>query len=89
MAFEKKDNSGIMFVNERKTEDRHPDRNGSAMIDGREYWVSGWIKRGAKGPFMSLAFKPKDGEQRQFGSPANLKVRPSIDDEIPFAPEWR
>ena len=63
MSREQRDNSGAVFKNERKTQDNHPDRTGSAMIGGVEYWVSGWLKEGAKGPFLSLAFKRKDEKQ--------------------------
>jgi hypothetical protein len=41
MAFELRDNSGSLWVNDRKSEDRHPDRTGSAKIDGVEYYVHG------------------------------------------------
>lgn len=91
MAFEQRDNSGTVFVNERKEKDSHPDRTGSAMIDGVHYWVSGWIKSGAKGQFLSLAFKRKDGEGAR---PANERDTPSrkapasrhddMNDEVPF-----
>lgn len=60
MAYEQRDNSGSMFVNDRKEKDTHPDRTGTAMIDGVMYYVSGWIKQGSKGQFLSLAFKRKD-----------------------------
>lgn len=53
-------NSGALFNNDRKEQDNHPDRTGSATIDGREYWVNAWIKEGKKGKFLSLSFKPKD-----------------------------
>ena len=53
------DNSGSMFKNERKTKDVHPDITGSALVNGVEYYVSGWRKSGAKGDFYSLSFKPK------------------------------
>lgn len=61
MSGDKKyDNSGALYVNDKKEKDSHPDRNGSALIGGVEYWVSGWIKEGKSGKFMSLAFRPKD-----------------------------
>jgi hypothetical protein len=95
MAYEQKDNSGIMFVNDRKESDKHPDRTGNAMIDGKQYWVSGWVKQGAKGPFLSLAFKPKEERKeasiqtKDRGSYAvQTKTNQSLDDdmdsEIPF-----
>jgi hypothetical protein len=62
MAYEQRDNSGSVFVNDRKEKDSPPDRTGTARIDGKMYWVSGWLKQGAKGPFLSLAFKRKDAE---------------------------
>ena len=47
MAYEMNDNSGSLFANKKKETDRHPDRTGSAKIDGVEYWVSGWVKQDA------------------------------------------
>lgn len=62
MTYETKDMTGSLFTNNRKEKDTHPDRNGSARIDGHDYWVSGWIKQGKDGkPWLSLAFKRKDG----------------------------
>lgn len=61
MAYERKDNSGAVFVNDRKAADNHPDRSGDAIIDGRAYWVNGWLKKDKNGKqYLSLAFKPKD-----------------------------
>lgn len=69
MAYEQRDNSGSIFVNDRKEKDTHPDRTGTAMIDGVMYYVSGWIKQGNKGQFLSLAFKRKEEEQRSQPAP--------------------
>ncbi len=79
MAFEQKDNSGALFNNDRKEQPKHPDRQGTAMIEGKQYRVSGWIKEGNKGKWLSLAFKPKDGAQ------SNDKARQEpLDDAIEF-----
>jgi hypothetical protein len=83
MAFDHKDMSGSLFNNDRKEKETHPDRTGTAKIDGREYWVSGWIKDGAKGKFMSLAFKPKDGKTEE-RIPGSAKTPVNIDDDVPF-----
>lgn len=88
MAYEQRDNSGSLFANDRKEKDNHPDRTGSALIGGVAYWVSGWVKERDNGDkYLSLAFKPKE----QLRKPANDAPgkRVEMDDEIPFAPEWR
>lgn len=76
----KYDNSGALFKNDRKQQDNHPDRTGSATIDGVEYWVDGWLKEGKNGPFLSLAFKRKDSVKPK------PKARPSadFDSDVPF-----
>ena len=89
MAYEQRDNSGSVFVNDRKEKDTHPDRTGTAMIDGVMYYVSGWIKDGARGKFMSLAFKRKDFAQKadpiSTGRlPPRQNILPDDDGEIPF-----
>lgn len=81
MAYEQKDNSGTLFVNDRKASEKHPDRSGTALVDGVEYWVSGWLKKGQKGPFLSLAFTPK--ERRQAGDEPRGEA-PAASDDIPF-----
>jgi hypothetical protein len=59
MDRQQRDNSGVLFKNDRREKDSQPHATGSAMIDGVEYFVSAWTKEGAKGRFQSLAFKPK------------------------------
>lgn len=62
MAYEMKNLQGSLFKNDRKQTDKHPDYNGSCMVGGIEFWISAWIKRpNGKEPFLSLAFKEKDG----------------------------
>jgi hypothetical protein len=81
MAYEMKEMSGSMFVNSKKEKDTHPDRNGTALIGGVEYWVSGWIKETKSGDkWLSLAFKPKE----QAPSKPQAQNHDTEDDDIPF-----
>lgn len=66
---DKYDNSGALYVNDRKQKDSHPDRSGKATIDGVEYYVSAWIKESKKdgSKFLSLAFKRVDEARRSGG----------------------
>lgn len=73
MAFIPKDGTGNLFINKKKSAPNHPDRQGSAMINGEEYEISGWIKQKDGGdPYLSMTIKRKSdspkgdgGQQRE------------------------
>ena len=80
MAFEQRDNSGALFANSKRTEEKHPHATGSAMIGGVEYWVSAWTKTTKDGKkWQSLAFKPKDEAK-----PEAKGHFDDMDDDVPF-----
>ncbi len=40
---EKMNNSGVLFKNDKKDNERAPEYKGNIMVDGQEYWLSAWI----------------------------------------------
>ena len=37
-----------------------PTYKGSCMIEGREFWISGWVNENERGKFFSLSFQAKE-----------------------------
>ena len=56
MAYEMKEGSASLFKNSRKTSENHPDYTGSIMLQGKEHYLSAWIKESAKvGKYFSIS----------------------------------
>ena len=60
---EKRDNSGSIGANKRKTSDRHPSHKGQCVVAGVEYWISGWLKDTDGSKWLSLSFERKDAQR--------------------------
>lgn len=65
MAYEKRDNSGSLFKNDRREKDTQPNARGTALIGGVEYEISAWTKDGRNGKWQSLSFKPKQARDER------------------------
>ena len=78
-------NRGVLFKNDRKEKDSHPDYKGSINIGGEEFWLSAWIKDGNKGKFMSLSVSPKEEQApKKATQKRGADPYPDIEDGIPF-----
>jgi len=79
-------NTGLMARNQRRETDKHPEFTGSINIEGREFWLSAWVREGKPGGklegqrFFSLAVKPKDAQPVQKA----VVAQPEFDDDVPF-----
>ena len=66
-------NRGVLFINDRKATANHPDRTGSINVDGKEYFLDGWIKQSKEGKqFLSLSVKAKDAAKAKPAKTAEL-----------------
>lgn len=77
-------NKGVLFLNDRKEKDSHPDRKGSINIDGKEYWLSGWDKQTSKGDTISLSIQPKEAAKQRTPSQSAPASDSFVDDDLPF-----
>lgn len=83
MSYDNTD-KGVLFVNDKKESERHPDYNGSLNVNGTEFWLSGWKKKSKAGKsFLSLSIKPKQERQSNSRPPAREQGDPGFPDE-PF-----
>jgi hypothetical protein len=60
-----KDNSGTLGKNRQKDPNnpahkKWPEYSGSIRIEGKDYWLSGWVREKDGSKFFSLSAKPKN-----------------------------
>lgn len=86
MSYELRDMNGSLFKNRKREKDSHPNSQGAAMIDGVEYWISGWTKTDKNGdPWISLAFKRKEEKPpAETEKERAQRAVQEIDSDIPF-----
>jgi hypothetical protein len=69
-------NSGIITRNDKQGNEKRPDYRGSINVEGRDYWLSAWIKTGRDGTklagqkYMSLSVEPKEASAASVPAPS-------------------
>jgi hypothetical protein len=83
---EKNNNFANLFVNNKKLSDKHPDYQGDALVEGKEYFASCWIKTDKNGhEYLSLSLTPKPIRQTQGATTPPLR-RPAPAQTAPAPP---
>lgn len=77
---------GALFKNNKRTEERQPEYTGNCEIDGKEYWVSAWVRESKNGTkFFSMAYTPKEQNVVQSAPQVvTSNVTADVDSQIPF-----
>lgn len=79
-TYQHKPNTGSLFKNDKKTDPKHPDSRGTALIDGKLYRISGWTREVKGSKMISMVFTP-DTAKPETSAPSD--TTPS-DDGLPF-----
>ena len=98
MAYEKKDMSGSLFANKKKTRDSDPNAKGDCLIDGVEYWISAWTNtaKSSGERYQALKFTRKDAPSNQamrmkadnlMDAVKSMAAKPSVPAEPAIGPD--
>ena len=78
MSYEQKSGDVVIFKNNHKESDNHPDYKGKGLdLEGNEIEIALWIKEGKSGKFFSGRIQPK------FNKIESKPAEPAQDD-LPF-----
>ena len=73
-------NSGALFKAKERATDKHPEYTGSINVDGREYWMAGWVNASKSGQkYISLKVTLK--EEKRAEKPGSIE---DLEDDLPF-----
>jgi hypothetical protein len=77
MSYTAQNNTGSLFKNDRKNNEKQPDYTGTVNVDGKELRLAAWVKEGKNGKFFSL--KLSEPQEKTSSTPTS-----SDNDNLPF-----
>ena len=82
------ENKGILFKNDYKENDNHPDYKGKINIGGEEKELAAWVKKGKNGKFLSLSvsepYEPTPSKQSNDSLNDSMPDMDDVDSDLPF-----
>jgi len=75
-------NTFALFKNDKGDNHKRPDYTGNLNVDGIEFRVSGWVREGAKGKFISGTVQLKDNNSA--GATRGAAVEGDDESDLPF-----
>lgn len=85
MELDLKENQGMLFKNERKT-DKHPAYKGAINVEGKIFSIALWNQTSKKGTtYLSVKIEtPRDVKKDEEPKEDPKEAYDNLDDEIPF-----
>jgi len=77
-------NSGALFKNDKKGNEKAPDYAGKINVDGKEMRLAAWIREGKSGKFMSLKVSEFTQKQEVKPAPKSSGSFEDMPDDLPF-----
>jgi uncharacterized protein (DUF736 family) len=78
-------NRGVLFRNDKKETEKHPDFTGSMDVGGVDHYLSAWVRESKQGKkFFSISIKPKNDVAVPAIQKAKQAVEENFEDDIPF-----
>jgi len=77
-------NSGVLFKNDKKGNEKAPDYKGKLKVGGKDYDLAAWVRQGKNGNFLSVKIQEpykKDSELPPMPEPKSNK---SFSQDLPF-----
>lgn len=88
MAYEQKPGDFALFKNDKGDNEKRPDYTGNGLdLNGQRIKISAWLKKGAKGTFMSCRIQLMTQGEPARSNPEPQKPAGKFDDmedDIPF-----
>ena len=82
-------NSGVLFKNDKKATEQHPDYTGNITIEGKEYYLSAWVNESARTGQKYFAIKATPKAATVPATTVPAQPRPGVVvadpiDDLPF-----